>query len=230
MGRVTGVSAAQGANSTASTAGVREENGTMVLNFKGQKYKLTRQQADQYNELMYNLNYTKNRIGELKAELGAKGVSAERKAEIQAELKPLQEKYAKQQATASFDILPSGNGNMYVAFNVKKDINAEEFKKLFNLEDGALRYSLKKEALEDGIGVEKVYERDDNKPYGSYDEAMMTEGLPVEFYNGVRLVESDDAGHYYPDYTKATLSAGGTYDVAGSYVEAPDAKPWWKFW
>lgn len=221
MSGVTGVSTAQGAQASQSTSSVRERNGKMVLSFKGEQYELTKKQAEQYNELMYNLNYTKNRIGELKAELGAKGVSAERKAEIQAELKPLQEKYAKQQATASFDILPSASGSMYVAFNVKKDINAEEFKKLFNLEDGALRYSLKKEALEDGIGVEKIYERDDNKPYGSYDEAMMTEGLPVEFYNGVRLVESDDAGHYYPDYTKATLSAGSTYNVAGSYVEAP---------
>ncbi len=230
MSGVNKVSAPQSTNGTQGTSQIHQENGKVVLSFKGKKYELTKKQADQYNELLYNLNYTKNRIGELKAEMGAKGVSAERKAEIQAELKTLQAKYAKQQATASFDILPAGNGDMYVAFNMKKDINAEEFKKLFNIEDGALRYSLKKEALEDGIGIEKMHERDENKPFATYDDAMMTGGLPFEFSNGVVLVPSDDAGHYYPDYSGANLYGGQTYNVAGAYVDAPETKPWWKFW
>lgn len=232
MSGVNAVSGAQGPQGAKSVSGVTTENGKIVLNFQGEKYPLTKKQAEQYNEILYNLNYTKNRIGELKAELEAKGVSAKRKAEIQAELKPLQEKYAKQQAAASFDILPAQDGGMYVAFKMKKDIKAEEFKSLYNLEDGAFRYSLKQEALEDGRGVEKTYQMDIDKPYTSYDDAMMTHGYdyPIRFSNGVALVASDDAGHYYPDYSNATLSAGSTYNVDGSYVEAPDAKPWWKFW
>lgn len=231
MSGVNKISASQSANATQGTSTIRQENGKVVLSFKGKNYELTKKQADEYNELLYNLNYTKNRIGELKAELGTKGVSAERKAEIKNELKTLQVKYAKQQQTATFDILPAQNGQMFVSFNLKKDINAEEFKKLFDIKEGGLRNSLKKEALQDGVGIEKVHEREIERPFATYDDAMLTAGgLPMEFSNGVILVASDDAGHYYPDYSGAELYGEHTYNVLGSDIDSPEPKPWWKFW
>ena len=178
---VKSVSGAQGSVPAQTTQGIREENGKMVVDFHGKKYTLTKQEAERYNEVLYNINYVRNRIDSLKNKLSAGNLSAEDKQTYSAELQALQDKYVKQQEAASFEISPKGD---VVSFTMKKDMPAEVFKDLFYIEDGALRAPLRREALADGIGVEKDATGERlNAPFASYDEAMMN-GV-TSFSNGV---------------------------------------------
>lgn len=222
---VPSVSGVNGGTAPQSTSGIREENGKMVVNFRGKKYELTKKQAEQYNEVLYNVNYVRNRIDSLKTKLADKTLDSEDKQKYSAELNEMQEKYAKQQEYASFEISPTGDA---VTFTVKKDVPAETLKDLFYIEDGALRAPLQREALADGIGIEKAELDRLNAPYASYDEAMMS-GVR-EFSNGVYLEDIDDAGHYQPVYSKAILYDGHTYSVSSSYVEPYKDAPFYTRW
>lgn len=221
---VNAVSGKNGVTSTQKTAGLHEENGKMVVNFQGKKYTLTKKQVEQYNEALYNVNYARNRIDSLKHKLAAKDLSTEDRQKYSTELKNLQAVYAKQQETANFEISPTGE---VVSFTMKKDIPAEAFKELFYIEDGALRSDLKKEALADGIGVEKDASGERlNLPYASYDDAMFGSGVS-SFSNGVFLEYIDDAGHYQPVYSKAVLYSGNTYSVSSSAIDPYKDAPWY---
>ena len=222
---VKSVSGAQGSVPAQTTQGIREENGKMVVNFHGKKYTLTKKQAEQYNEVLYNVNYVRNRIDALKTKLADKTLDAEDKQTYSAELKDLQEKYAKQQEYANFEISPTGGS---VTFTLKKDIPAELLKDVFYIEDGAFREHLKEEALRDGIGVEKAEFDRLNAPYASYDEAMMS-GIS-NFSNGVYLEYTDDAGHYQPVYSRAILYDGNTYSVHSSNIDPYKDAPFYTRW
>lgn len=222
---VQSVSGANGGTAPQSTAGIREENGKMVVTFGGKKYTLTKKQAEQYNEVLYNVNYVRNRIDALKTKLADKTLDAEDKQTYSAELKDLQEKYAKQQEYANFEISPTGGS---VTFTLKKDIPAELLKDVFYIEDGAFREHLKEEALRDGIGVEKAEFDRLNAPYASYDEAMMS-GIS-NFSNGVYLEYTDDAGHYQPVYSRAILYDGMTYTISSSEIDPYKDAPFYTRW
>ena len=222
---VKSVSGAQGSVPAQTTQGIREENGKMVVNFHGKKYTLTKQEAERYNEVLYNINYVRNRIDSLKNKLSAGNLSAEDKQTYSAELQALQDKYVKQQEAASFEISPKGD---VVSFTMKKDMPAEVFKDLFYIEDGALRAPLRREALADGIGVEKAELDRLNAPYASYDEAMMS-GVR-SFSNGVFLEDIDDAGHYQPVYSRAILYDGNTYSVHSSNIDPYKDAPFYTRW
>lgn len=206
--------------------GLHEEKGKMVVFFGGEKYVLTKQQAEQYNEVLYNVNYVRNRIDTLKTKLADKNLDADDKQKYSAELKDLQEKYAKQQEYASFEISPTGES---VTFTLKQDVIAENLKDVFYIKDGMFREPLKEEALRDGIGVEKdaTGERLD-APFASYDEAMMN-GIK-SFSNGVYLEDIDDAGHYQPVYSRAILSRGTTYTIPASSLDPYKDAPFYTRW
>lgn len=223
---VNSVSGKNGASSAQSTSGVREENGKLVVNFQGKKYTLTKKQAEQYDEVLYNVNYVRNRIDSLKNKLAAKDLSAEDKQNYSAELAKLQAQYEKQQKSASFELSPTGE---VVSFTMKKDMPAETLKELFYIEDGALRDDLKKEAFMDGIGVEKDADNQRlNGPFVSYDEAKL---YGVEsFSNGVYLEDIDDAGHYQPVYSKAILYSGQKYSVSSSAIDPYKDAPFYTRW
>ena len=222
---VKSVSGAQGSVPAQTIQGIREENGKMVVTFGGKKYTLTKKQAEQYNEVLYNVNYVRNRIDALKTKLADKTLDAEDKQTYSAELKDLQEKYAKQQEYANFEISPTGGT---VAFTLKKDIPAELLKEVFYIKDGAFREHLKEEALRDGIGQEKNVVNSENLPYASYDEAMMS-GIS-NFSNGVYLEYTDDAGHYQPVYSRAILYDGMTYTISSSEIDPYKDAPFYTRW
>lgn len=223
---VKSVSGAQGSVPAQTTQGIREENGKMVVDFHGKKYTLTKQEAERYNEVLYNINYVRNRIDSLKNKLSAGNLSAEDKQTYSAELQALQDKYVKQQEAASFEISPKGD---VVAFTMKKDIPAETFKELFSIEDGAFRGYLKKEALKDGIGVEKDATGERlNAPFASYDEAMMN-GV-TSFSNGVYLEPVGDRGNYQPVYSKSILYKGDEIPISSDKVDPHKDTPWYKKW
>ena len=222
---VSSVSGVNGGAAPQQTSGIREENGKMVVTFGGKKYTLTKKQAEQYNEVLYNVNYVRNRIDSLKNKLSAGNLSAEDKQTYSAELQALQDKYVKQQEAASFEISPKGD---VVSFTMKKDMPAEVFKDLFYIEDGALRAPLRREALADGIGVEKAELDRLNAPYASYDEAMMS-GVS-NFSNGVYLEYTDEAGHYQPVYSRAILYDGATYTISSSDIDPYKDAPFYIRW
>lgn len=221
---VKSVSGAQGSVPAQTTQGIREENGKMVVTFGGKKYTLTKKQAEQYNEVLYNVNYVRNRIDSLKTKLADKTLDAEDRQKYSEELKDLQEKYAKQQEAASFEISPKGD---VVSFTMKKDMPAEVFKDLFYIEDGALRAPLRREALADGIGVEKDATGERlNAPFASYDEAMMN-GV-TSFSNGVYLEPVGDRGNYQPVYSKSILYKGDEIPISSDKVDPHKDIPWYK--
>lgn len=223
---VKSVSGAQGSVPAQTTQGIREENGKMVVTFGGKKYTLTKKQAEQYNEVLYNVNYVRNRIDSLKTKLADKSLEAEDRQRYSAELNELQEKYAKQQEYVNFEISPTGGA---VSFTIKKDILAETLKDLFYIEDGAFREPLKEAALKDGIGVDKEASgKRLNAPFASYDEAMMS-GIS-NFSNGVYLEYTDDAGHYQPVYSRAILYDGNTYSVHSSNIDPYKDAPFYTRW
>lgn len=223
---VKSVSGAQGSVPAQTTQGIREENGKMVVTFGGKKYTLTKKQAEQYNEVLYNVNYVRNRIDSLKNKLSAGNLSAEDKQTYSAELQALQDKYVKQQEAASFEISPKGD---VVSFTMKKDMPAEVFKDLFYIEDGALRAPLRREALADGIGVEKDATGERlNAPFASYDEAMMN-GV-TSFSNGVYLEPVGDRGNYQPVYSKSILYKGDEIPISSDKVDPHKDTPWYKKW
>ncbi len=223
---VKSVSGAQGSVPAQTTQGIREENGKMVVDFHGKKYTLTKQEAERYNEVLYNINYVRNRIDSLKNKLSAGNLSAEDKQTYSAELQALQDKYVKQQEAASFEISPKGD---VVSFTMKKDMPAEVFKDLFYIEDGALRAPLRREALADGIGVEKDATGERlNAPFASYDEAMMN-GV-TSFSNGVYLEPVGDRGNYQPVYSKSILYKGDEIPISSDKVDPHKDTPWYKKW
>ena len=223
---VNSVSGAQGSVPAQTTQGIREENGKMVVTFGGKKYTLTKKQAEQYNEVLYNVNYVRNRIDSLKNKLSAGNLSTEDKQTYSAELQALQDKYVKQQEAASFEISPKGD---VVSFTMKKDMPAEVFKDLFYIEDGALRAPLRREALADGIGVEKDATGERlNAPFASYDEAMMN-GV-TSFSNGVYLEPVGDRGNYQPVYSKSILYKGDEIPISSDKVDPHKDTPWYKKW
>ena len=138
----------------------------------------------------------------------------------------LQDKYVKQQEAASFEISPKGD---VVSFTMKKDMPAEVFKDLFYIEDGALRAPLRREALADGIGVEKDATGERlNAPFASYDEAMMN-GV-TSFSNGVYLEPVGDRGNYQPVYSKSILYKGDEIPISSDKVDPHKDTPWYKKW
>lgn len=223
---VSSVSGVNGRAAPQQTSGIREENGKMVVDFHGKKYTLTKQEAERYNEVLYNINYVRNRIDSLKNKLSAGNLSAEDKQTYSAELQALQDKYVKQQEAASFEISPKGD---VVSFTMKKDMPAEVFKDLFYIEDGALRAPLRREALADGIGVEKDATGERlNAPFASYDEAMMN-GV-TSFSNGVYLEPVGDRGNYQPVYSKSILYKGDEIPISSDKVDPHKNTPWYKKW
>ena len=222
---VSSVSGVNGGAAPQQTSGIREENGKMVVTFGGKKYTLTKKQAEQYNEVLYNVNYVRNRIDSLKTKLADKTLDAEDRQKYSEELKDLQEKYAKQQEYANFEISPTGGT---VAFTLKKDIPAELLKEVFYIKDGAFREHLKEEALRDGIGQEKLVVNSENLPYASYDEAMMS-GVS-NFSNGVYLEYTAEAGHYQPVYSRAILYDGATYTISSSDIDPYKDAPFYTRW
>ena len=160
---VNGVSGQKGSVASSNGPTMLIEDGKVVIKFNNKKYSLTKQEAEQYCEVLYNINYARNKVDDLKNKLASKKISEEDKQKYSAELSKWNEKYVKQQEAANFEISPNGD---VVAFTMKKDIPAETFKELFSIEDGAFRGYLKKEALKDGIGVEKDDTGDQNNEAG----------------------------------------------------------------
>jgi len=195
-------------------------DGTATLIFQGKQVTLTKKQAEKYNETFFAMHYVDNRITKLEAEI-AKTTDADDKAALQAELTELRAKQAKQREYVSYEI---GQDGATVNFTIKKPINVEDFKRLFYLSDGALRKHLKSEALYDGYEVDKDHEG----PFYGYDDARSW-GVN-HFSNGVYLEDIDDAGHYLPVYSRATLSAGDKFSIHSSWVDPPSDKPWYQFW
>lgn len=229
---VSGVNGAQGAKGVTPNHYVRNSDGSIIISFNGKQQKLTGKAKERYEDTFAKVYAVENRIAVLEEQLADPKLSESEKAKLTEELNQMKEKDRLIKSTVDIEIQPDGET---VTFKLKKDINAEEFKKLFDLKDGLFREYLQKEALRDGIGVEdKRYHPDAiGSPYSSYDEVLMTEGWIQpgevhEFSNGVKLVPSDDAGHYYPDYTGGTLYAGDTFNIKVSNITTND--PWYKFW
>jgi len=80
------------------------------------------------------INYVESQILEKRLKLSETS-NSEKKAVIAKEIKALEEKEKKQKATATL----VGNKEGNIEFTIKKPITVKEFKKLFNVEDGALR-------------------------------------------------------------------------------------------
>lgn len=212
---VNGVSGAGGVGSSPQITKVNSD-GTIEISFKGKKHTVD---ADDFTEMYNYVNYVAIEIAELEKK-GENMTSSDR-----VKLRDLKSKLARQRAAASFEVKPDGSG---VVFTLKQDINVEEFKALFYIDDaGAFRDELKKEALYDGVwaGADRTYS-EEGEPYSDYDDAWMV-GV-TRFENGVVLKEDPD-GHYYPDYTGATLTKGSSYYVGQSYIDPPN-KPWYQFW
>lgn len=211
---VNGVSGAGGVGTSPQITKVNN-NGTIEITFQGKKQTVD---ADDFTEMYNYVNYVSMRI----AELEAKGVNMNSSERV--ELGDLKSKLARQRAAASFEVMPDGSG---VVFTLKQNINVEEFKALFYIDDdGAFRDELKEGALFDGVWQEAHTYTDEGHPYSGYDDAWMA-GV-TSFENGVVLREEPD-GHYYPDYTGATLAKGSSYTIGQSYIDPPN-KPWYQFW
>ena len=206
---VNGVSGVNAASATTQVA-VVQSNGTIEITFGGQKATVSIADSERFLETYNKVNYVAQRISTLEA----KGTNID--SDEKNELTNLRQTLAKQRQYASFEVSPDGKS---VVFKMKKDINAEEFKKLFYIEDGAFRDELKQEALHDGVlaGMDRTYSKE-GEPYSGYDDAWMV-GV-TSFENGVELKENPDGG-YYPDYTGATLSRFGSYTVAQGKVDPP---------
>lgn len=223
---VNGVSGQKGSVASSNGPTMLIEDGKVVIKFNNKKYSLTKQEAEQYCEVLYNINYARNKVDDLKNKLASKKISEEDKQKYSAELSKWNEKYVKQQEAANFEISPNGD---VVAFTMKKDIPAETFKELFSIEDGAFRGYLKKEALKDGIGVEKDATGERlNAPFASYDEAMMN-GV-TSFSNGVYLEPVGDRGNYQPVYSKSILYKGDEIPISSDKVDPHKDTPWYKKW
>lgn len=215
---VNGVSGANNASATTQLARV-QPNGTIEITFGGKKTTVSKADSERFLETYNYVNYVAQRI----AELEAAKVSGLDDDEV-TELANLRSVLAKQREVTSFEVSPDGRS---VVFTMKKNINAEEFKALFYIDDdGAFRDELKKEALSDGVWAEAHTYTNEGQPYSGYDDAWMA-GV-TSFENGVVLREEPD-GHYYPDYTGATLTRGSSYSVGQSYIDPPN-KPWYQWW
>ena len=216
QGGPTTVTAASTGTLVPLNAGKTEQkNGKIILNFNGKKVELTKEQAERYNQLFYNVGYVDRKIEELEI----KKKSGKLSDKEQNELNELKAKQREQKAVTSVAISADGSS---ATFTMKKDIKAEDFKKLFYISDGYFSEQLKEEGLAES-------------GYGSLDQAWMdgayidnsrkglfNDGLVYKFPNGVTLWGTDDAGHYSIDHTNAYLRAGHSYSVSSYGIDPPD--------
>ena len=214
---VNGVSGAGGVGSSPQITKVNSD-GTIEISFQGNKQTVN---ADDFTEMYNYVNCVAMEIAELEAK-GDAMTSSDR-----VKLGDLKSKLARQRAAASFEVKPDGSG---VVFTLKQDINVEEFKALFYIDDaGAFRDELKKEAFAEGRWADaddgRAYSSE-GEPYSDWFDAWCS-GVE-RFENGV-AIKTDPDGHLYPDYTGATLSKGCSYTVGQSYIDPPN-KPWYQFW
>ena len=223
---VNGVSATGGAYATTQVATV-QPNGTIEIDFNGKKVTVSKSDAEKFMETYNKLNYPSMRIAELEEKQAEALENNEKLDEDDAkELAELKTLLKNQRETASFEVSSDGSS---VVFKLKKDINVEEFKKLFNVETGVFRERFKKDALHDGVyaGESRTYSKD-GEAYLNYDDAWMA-GV-TEFENGVKLVEEPD-GHFYPDYSGVSLQKGDSYTISEDDIDLhSDQKPWYQFW
>lgn len=159
-----------------------DTNGNVTINFKtDKKTQLTKKDIDRYVEVRNILNkYNKSTKKDDK------------------------EKLAKRNQYASYTI--SANGKA-VFFTVKEDISAEEFKKIYDLKNGALKFAIR-EVHNKGL------ENGDIRCVNSYVSDSETNTKVREYSDGVVESESDHNGRPGRSYKNVTLQAGYTYQVA----------------
>jgi len=193
-------------------------DGTITVDFNGKKVNLTSAERERFEEVQDFMTRAVRRYNALKVkqeslENQKKDLSESEKKEMDG-LKII---VAERAQTASFEITPDAKN---VIFKLKKDVNVEEFKRLFGIKTGEFRKQFKEEALHDGIyaGERRTYTKN-GEAYSGYDDAWMA-GV-TEFENGVKLVEEPD-GHYYPDYSGVVLSAGMVYEIPVSKISIVD--------
>ena len=211
---VNGVSGAGGVGSSPQITKVNTD-GTIEISFKGQKQTVD---ADDFTEMYNYVNSVAMEIAELEAK-GDNMTSSDR-----VELGNLRAKLARQRTVANFEVKPDGSG---VIFTLKQDINVEEFKDLFYIDDaGAFRKYLKEEAFSEGRWAPEDAGRSSSEPGQPYTDWFDAWCAGVStFENGV-MIKTDPEGHLYPDYTGATLTRGSSFDVDKDYIDSPN-KPWY---
>lgn len=231
------VNATHGVNGTtkATVASyVKNKDGSITINFRGKPQKISGKDAERYTETFAKVYAVPMKIAEIEGKLADPNISAKEKTKLTTELKDLKQKAAEQRAAANIEISPDGK-NVY--FTLKKNINVEKFKELFNIETGTFREHLTKVALQDGVNVSKRPGGSAlSAPFASYDEARdalggFRDGKPLEFSNGVKLVPTtnpDGEELYCPDYTGCSLYRGTTFDINEDCID--DGKPWYQFW
>ena len=252
-----GVSAVSDVNAAQGTSKLKSVNGKPVINFKGKKYELTPKQVEQYNELWAALSSEKMKVAELQQEL-AKTTDPDDKRELKDAIAVHTARYAEQVVAATFDIVPVGKEGMEVVFKMKKNMSAEDFKRVFNLEEGALRPALKLEAFDSSSPspekikgyVEACWASFSDETFMDYDtrtgkmkdvffetiEYNKKTGCFFETSNGVKLINSDDDAvrSFFPHCPDYVIDYSDAKLSAGrEYRVASDGvvpKPWYQFW